>query len=107
MIIAYWKLVYSSGEILKSHRIYATKGRAYRYLQPFLIRHYVAPRWEHGVECIEYHVSLRDVFTDPEPRGFYDWAAFGSRLFHPIPVPEHYILVDYNSSYPSKLEVHK
>lgn len=107
MIIAHWKLVFSSGEILKSHRIYASKGRAYRYLQSYLIRHHIAPRWENGVELVEYHVSLRDDFTSPDPAGFYDWSAYGEHLFHPIPVPEHYLLVDYNSSYPSALEVYK
>lgn len=89
MVIAYWQLKFDTGEILKSYRLYVSEGRARRYLRDFLIRHYIAPRWEYNVECIEYGESIRSEFyvSPVSESGEYDLTVRGSRLFHPDPDP--------------------
>lgn len=82
MIRAYWRLTFNSGEILCSSRLYTTASRAYRYLQDYLVNHYIKGRWEEGIECICYEVSICGPL-DPRPE-VYGMSAQGSRLFHPL-----------------------
>ena len=85
MVIAHWQLKFSSGEILQSFRVYTSNRMAARYLTEYLIRRYIAPRWEDGRECIEYGYSIRETFEPPiSVPGEYDVTVRGSRLFHPI-----------------------
>lgn len=84
MVIAHWYLQFDTGERRQSTRVYSSKQTAARYLRDYLIRHYVATRWEEGAECVEFGYSVREGFESPVTNGEYDFTAKGSRLFHNI-----------------------
>lgn len=110
MVRAYWRLKFTSGEILDSSRLYSTDKRAHTYLPKYLLSHYIRPRWSEGIEAYSYELSVVPL-DSPRP-DTYSFGVLGSRLFHPVPeeeiaavhaIPFRPLRFDHTDSYPSHL----
>lgn len=86
MVKAYWRIKFTTGEILESSRLYSTDGRARTYLPQYLISHHIRPRWSEGIEAYSYELSV--VPSDAPRPDNYSFGVLGSRLFHPVPEEE-------------------